>query len=300
MASRREFSVEQMAQRFGVTQRTIYRDLADLQSRRIPVRRGDHGYNLIEGAVFRPLNLTARERAVLQLALSNPALRRQPTLAKELERLVDKLHAVTDLMEEGREAMLAGPESTGEISPQVSSTLDTATRERQTTEIRYASLTTPGDRLRLIDPYGLFHRQGVWYCAGHCHTNDEMRIFRLDRISEARATTKTFEPRVVDLDAFFADSWSVFQGTERHEVHLHVAAELAPLFRRGNLHEGERVVDREDGSIDYHVVLSHLEEIARFVVGFGGRVKVVGPEELGVRVREIAEGVLGAQHVSRQ
>jgi predicted DNA-binding transcriptional regulator YafY len=38
--------------------------------------------------------------------------------------------------------------------------------------------------------------------------------------------------------------------------------------------------------------LSHLDEIARWVVGFGGRIQVVAPEALRGRVREIAEGVV--------
>lgn len=292
LSSSREVSVETMAERFGVTERTVFRDVAELQTLPVPLVRGKHGYRLMDGAILRPLNLNAKERAVLQLALANPALRRGCVAPQTLERVIDKLHAVSALVEEGREAVLSGPERTGEVPGAVSAALDQATRERRTVEIRYTSITTPGNRERRLDPYGLFHRQGVWYCAGHCHENEEMRTFRLDRITEALLTENTFEPADVDLEAFFADSWNVFQGTERHQIQLHVNTDLAPLFRRGSLHEGGEVRELDNGAIEYHVILSHLEEIARFVVGHGGRVRVLAPEALRARVREIAEGAL--------
>ncbi len=48
----------------------------------------------------------------------------------------------------------------------------------------------------------------------------------------------------------------------------------------------------DGGDIEYRVRLSHLDEIARWVVGFGGEVRVEEPEALRAKVREIAEGAL--------
>lgn len=288
----RERSVQEIAERFEVTERTVYRDLQELQEQRIPLVRGEHGYRLVEGSTLRPLNLTAAERAVLKVALSNPALRNNPALAQQLAPLVDKLDNVTRFVEESTEALIAGPERSGEPAPEVSLQLQMAVRERRTVRAEYTSLTTPGTRWRRIDPYGTFHRADVWYVAGRCHTNDEMRIFRLDRISSVELGSDRFEPPSLDLEQYLADSWAVFLGNQEHVVRLEVEPELAPLFRAGRHHPGEKVEERADGSALYTVTLTHLEEIARFVLGFGGRVRVVGPDELRERVRELAEGAL--------
>lgn len=76
------------------------------------------------------------------------------------------------------------------------------------------------------------------------------------------------------------------------EVVLRFAAELAPLIEGGGHHPGEELRRIADGAIEYRVQASCLDQIARWVVGFGGGVRVESPPELAARVRELAAGVL--------
>src|SRR6185436_17117819 len=112
----------------------------------------------------------------------------------------------------------------------------------------------------------------------------EPRIFRLDRISGVRtaaSTTPPFTPAgTFDLDTYLRDAWRVFVGRERHEVVLRFAPRLAPLILNAEHHVGEEKRELEDGSVEYRVKLSSLEEIARWVVGFRGGVEVVRPRSL--------------------
>lgn len=296
LSGRRAYKVDELAVRFELTERTIYRDLSEL-SRRYPVVRGEHGWRLMDGAKLGALHLNTRERALLQLALSNEALRRQPAVAAVRDSVVAKLEHLNALADEGGSALLAGPERTGDVPPQVVDALDQAVRERRTLEITYTSLTTPGSRTRRLDPYGVFHREGVWYSSGHCHVNDELRIFRLDRIIAARCTEERFEAKEFDLEEDLSHSWNIYRGHELHNIRLHVPADLAPLVRNGALHEGAEVVELDPiglGAVEYRLRLSHLEEVARWVVGFGGRIRVVAPPKLRLRVRQVAQGALRA------
>lgn len=294
LGGRRPRSLREIVSHFEISERTAYRDLADLQRRDIPLYRDEHGYRLVEGATLRPLNLTAEERALLRLALANPALRKRPVLARRLRTLEAKLDAVTRATEETPEALaLAGPERTGAVPDVVLNTLERATAGRRRTEILYASLSGKTRRWRALDPYAVFHRDGAWYAAGHCHVNDEPRTFRLDRVQDARLTGTTFaRPPGFRLDAYLVGAWSIFRGPDRHEVVLHFPPELAPLVQNAQIHPSQEVHELDDGAIEYRVQLSHLDEIARWVVGFGGDVEVVEPEALRRRVREIAEGVV--------
>jgi predicted DNA-binding transcriptional regulator YafY len=173
--------------------------------------------------------------------------------------------------------------------------LERAVASRRRAEILYASLSGATRRWRGVDPYLLFHRDGAWYLAGRCHTNAEPRTFRLDRIVEARLAEATFTPpRDFSLDTYLASAWSIFRGPELHDVILRFPPALAPLIEHAQHHPGEERCPLDDGEIEYRVRLSHLDEIARWVVGFGGRVRVVAPEALRERVRKIAEGVMRA------
>ena len=100
LAGRRSRSIEEIAEYFGTSQRTAYRDIADLSRQNIPVMRDRYGYRLLDGSTIRPLALTSEEHAALMLALSNPALRRTPELARTLKMVEAKLEAANAAVEE--------------------------------------------------------------------------------------------------------------------------------------------------------------------------------------------------------
>lgn len=294
LSERRSRSLREIVEHFEISERTAYRDLAALGGKNVPLYRDEQGYRLVEGATLRPLNLTAEERALLRLALDNPALRARPALERRLRTLRAKLDAVTRAAEETPRALaLAGPERSGTVPDGVMETLERAVAARRRAEILYASLSGGTCRWRGVDPYLLFHRDGAWYLAGHCCVNAEPRTFRLDRVAEARLAEGTFTPPPdFTLESYLASAWSIFRGPELHEVVLRFPPELAPLVEHARHHPGEETAATADGGLEYRVRLSHLDEVARWVVGFGGQVAVVAPEALRERVREIAEGVV--------
>lgn len=295
LSEKRARTVAELARRYEVSERTIYRDLSRLSGNRIPVTRDETGYRLLEGSTMRPLSLTAGERAILRLALDNPAIARQPSLAKTLELLRAKLDTVTAAVEETPEALaLAGPDRSGTPPGEVVTAVEEAIAKRRALEIDYASLSGGHRAWRALDPYALFHRSEAWYLVGRCHHNDAPRTFRLDRIEAARSRPDPIEPPAdFDLDDYLAHAWGVFRGEHLFEVVLRFDAALAPLIENARHHEGEEVTRLPSGELDYRVTLSHLDEIARWVLGFGGACRALAPEELVARVREMGEGVVG-------
>ncbi|HUP25081.1 MAG TPA: WYL domain-containing protein [Thermoanaerobaculia bacterium] len=301
LAGRRPRKLSELAEELATSQRTIYRDLATLEARRIPLTRDHHGYRLVDSAQLRPLNLTAEERAVLRLALDNPVLRARATLRRSLATLSSKLDAATAALGETPEALaLATLDRTGPVDDTVLAGLEGAVGSRRSIEMRYHSLSRPARRLRWrrLDPYRLFHRADAWYVAGHCHRNGELRLFRLDRIAELRPTDDAFEhPADLDtaLSALFDHSWAIYRGGGRHHIRLRFDPSLVALLESARHHRGEELQRLVGGALEYRVTLSHLDEIARWIVGFGGKCQVVEPETLREKVEGLARGVLGGE-----
>ena len=154
----------------------------------------------------------------------------------------------------------------------------------------YRSLWSRRQTSRGLDPYAVFHRENTWYLVGHCHMRNEPRTFRLDRVVEAKRLVGTFDRPPFDLDAFLQQTWSVYRGRTLHEVVIHFDASLAPLIQQGAHHPGERIKKLKNGRLQYRVTISHLDEIARWIVGFAGTARAVGPPALVARVTEIAAG----------
>ena len=297
LGGRRPRSMKEMVRHFEVSERTLFRDLAALERRRIPLTRDEHGYRLVEGATLRPLRLTGEERALLRLALGNAVLGRQPHLARRLAVLEAKLDAVAAAAEETPEALaLAALDRSGEIPREVFGGLERAAAAGTAVEILYASLSGGTRRWRGVDPYCIFRREGTWYLAGRCHLNDEPRSFRLDRIAGVRRLGPRFSlPERFDLERYLEGAWGIFRGHREHEIELCFSPKLAALVENARHHDGESWERLPDGSIAYRVRLTHLEEVARWVVGFGGDCRALAPEALRERVRKIAAGALEAE-----
>ena len=98
LGGRRSWRPADIADRFGISERTAYRDLQDLSRLQcIPITRDEDGYRLVEGATIRWLGLTSTERATLKLLLQHPAFR---TASELMSRLEGKLDAATRELEE--------------------------------------------------------------------------------------------------------------------------------------------------------------------------------------------------------
>ena len=295
LAGQRPKTVQEIADRFEISERTAYRDLAELTRSNIPITRGEHGYQLLEGAIIRPLALTAAERAVLKLVIENPAVRPTMDIGRTLELVKAKLDAATKHSEETPRALtLAGPERSGAVAKGVTSLLQAAIRERTPVSLRYRSLAGRHAAWRGVDPYEMFHRENAWYLVGRCHLHDEPRTFRLDRISEVTPFDGTFDAPDFDVSEFLQHTWSVYRGRQLHHIVVHFDAALAPLLEQGMHHPDERIETLENGAREYRVSLSHLDEVARWIVGFGGAARAVEPPALVARVGAIARGAQDA------
>lgn len=300
LSGRRALSVAEIAARLEISIRTAYRDLAELEANRIPLETGNGRYRVRETARPPALDLSARERLLLRVALANPALRGRSALARDLRELERKL-AATDREHPPRSAplALANLDRTGPVSESVFDPLERAIADRRTSDARYESMSDRVARWRTLDPYRLFLRADVWYVAAWCHENREIRTFRLDRFDEVRPRQKRFDPPSdFDLEAFLAKAWSVSRGREAHVVEVTFDAVLRPLFARGRHHPGEAVTVLPDGSCRYRVHVSQLDEIARWLVGFGGLARVEAPEALRQQVERLATASAAANRRS--
>ncbi len=287
----------ELARRFRVSQRTVFRDLADLQEMHLPiVSVAGRGYRLPSEAVLPAMKLTPDELALVRVALAQPALARQRPLRATLKSLESKLSGLTAALDDSPTALhLAGPDQTGECAAEALPALERAVEEHRECTIRYLSLASGSDRWRQVRPYALFHRTGAWYLAAHCLEHSGLRLFRVDRVLGVQLAARTFEvPPDFDLERLLAGAWGVSIGDHEVEVSLRFDAAVAPLVLNARHHPGEQVERRADGSVGYRVRLTSLDEIARWVLGFGGLAVVESPTELRERVTGLARGVLAA------
>lgn len=293
----RRLSIAEIARRFEVSPRTAYRDLELLERRHGAAIVAEEGrYRLMESATLRPLNLTHEEAVLLHIALHEGALAVRGAFARRLRSIEAKLAAAMRRPSAGESPLsLATVDRTGPAADAALTALEPAIAERRVCEAVYESLSGGDRRARRLHPLRLFQRADAWYLAAFTPEHDEVRVFRLDRFDQVEVLADRFAPPPgFDLETFLADAWELFRGEQALDVHLRFDPSLAPLILRARHHPGEQVSTGEDGTIDYRVRVTHLDELARWIVGFGGNVVVLGPEALRARVVDLARGVVEA------
>jgi predicted DNA-binding transcriptional regulator YafY len=290
--------MDDLVRELGASARSIYRDLADLEARGIAIERVDGAYRLAAEIPLHPPPLVRDERLLLSILVANPVVSDQPHFRRALEGLRAKLIAAHGAG--GRPGgALAGPDRSGAVPEEIAGEIGNAIAERRSVSILYASLSGGSARWRGIDPWTLIHRCEAWYLIGRCHVHDEPRTFRLDRIKGVLPIGTTFDAPPLDPDRWFANSWGVAASGAPREVVIVFDATLAPLIENARHHPNETKRRLEDGRIEYRARIGALDEIARWIVGFGGAAQAIAPPELAVAVRAIASGCADAHAKGR-
>ncbi len=191
----------ELADRFGVSRRTIERDLDTLRLAGVPLygdrgRRG--GTGLIAAGPTRPISLTPAEATALVVAAHlSPdapfASAGRSAIEKILGALDEGGRVATETLR-GRFRLAAPP---ARARPRVRSTIEDAVRQQRVVRIGYTDRNGVSTR-RDVDPVGLYLDVDHWALIGWCHLRADARMFLLDRIGEARLTRRAAEPH--DLD----------------------------------------------------------------------------------------------------
>jgi predicted DNA-binding transcriptional regulator YafY len=294
-------SVEDLTERFRVTRRTIYRDLAELQELRIPLV-SDNGYwYLMKGYPVPPIEFSLDEVAVLAWALGwasrNPVLG-GATAISAMDKLKDAVQdrSFCTLMDELETSVVVDPSSArpipGEIG--VEDIVRRAVRGSHKLEIVYGSLYSGETTSRIIRPYGLAYRGVGLYVIGWCELRQAQRTFRLSRIRSARWLKDRFQvPTDFDLNAHLMTVWGIEDGPDM-QVILRFSPKVAQLARETRWHPTQEVEEQPDGGVLLHMLTRGRGELARWIAQYGGEVMVLEPVELAVAVRAIGDGIVRA------
>ncbi len=188
-------TAQALADRTGVSVRTLYRDMETLAASGVPVigTRGT-GYQLPPTVTLPPLTLTPAELEALNLGLAIAAEVADPDLRAAALSLTDKLDAVlpeTAVAEADAWKFAKNPFADSARGFTLMPTLRAAIKARQKVRITYtskgASVTS-----RTIRPLEMAYWSRVWTLTAWCEARGAHRVFRLDLINTAEALPELF------------------------------------------------------------------------------------------------------------
>lgn len=285
-----------LAATFGVSTRTIYRDIDALNEAGLPiVAVPGKGYRLYEGFFLPPLTLTSDEAVLLLLSTDavadglgvNYQAAARAARAKIEAVLPDRLRAeMTALQNSLRFVPVNAFDDPAE--QQGLAVLRQALAEQRAVRFRYGE--EDGDTLT-VNPYGLMHVGGAWHLVGYQHERQSVRHFRLGMMTALEVRDETFErppgyTRPPDQAAAHRDT----------VVRVRFDADVARWVRDAPSAYLTEIETRDDG---LHVMLKvqRETEVLPWLLSWGAHAHVLEPASLQRLLAREAEKMVSRYQV---
>ena len=294
LQSRPVVKASDMAERFEVSLRTIYRDMRTLSEAGVPIcGNSGIGYSLVEGYRLPSLMFTKEEAMAFLTAekiieqitdtQNSNFFRQGMDKIRAALRVVDKnyIHEMDDAIAvyKSRQAR--------ESLPNLLQTILSSINEKLIIEIDYTNAGENKSK-RSLEAVGISYSHPNWYLSAWCHLREEYRIFRLDRISNIETTagkhTKVHPPLESLLEADCPQSLT--------EVVLHTSKDVARYnadrcYFMGLTGEKE-LANRE---IEQTYMAYSLEPLARWVLANSDTTTVIRPNEVKDIIKQIIKNL---------
>ncbi|MHB9753221.1 helix-turn-helix transcriptional regulator [Streptomyces sp. BYX5S] len=295
----REWPGGELADRLGVSRRTVRRDIDRLRDLGYPVQAtlgADGGYRLVAGKALPPLVLDDEEAVAIAVGLRAGAGHAVEGVEEASVRALAKLEQVLPSRLRHRVATLQTatiPLTSGDgatIAPETLTVIASAAAGSERLRFHYRARDTAESR-RLVEPHRLVSTGRRWYLVAYDIDRDDWRTFRVDRVSEPFATGARFAPREVpegDAAEYVRRSVSSWGGGAAYELDVEFAAPAGTIAQRIPAVVGvpeplneERCRLRATSTDPVHWTAVRLA-----MTGVDFRVR--GPEELVAAVRELS------------
>jgi predicted DNA-binding transcriptional regulator YafY len=297
LQAKRVVSGPALAEQFGVSLRTVYRDLRSLETAGVPLL-AEHavGYSLVEGYRLPPVLFTREEAIALLTAEKLAARLTDSPTARLTGAAMDKLRAVLRRPDRDHLETLAphihvfAPRG----QPADSATyqqLVTAIAARRVVRLHYQAGNTDAVTVREAEPIGVY-LSGQWHVVAYCRLRQGLRDFRLDRIQQLDVQTEIFAARPETLQQYWATADNR-RPTTKVVLRYQPAAALPALaqqlhatkYQYGWAHEQPLA----DGSLEMTLFIGSFDYLAAWLLPHAGAVTVLEPPALQDCLREWAQ-----------
>lgn len=285
LQSKKIVKAQELADRFGVSLRTIYRDIRTLEASGVPIySEAGVGYSLVEGYRLPPVMFTREEAASFIAAEKLMAKFTDEKMKAHFESAVFKLKSVLrsdekDWLEsvEGRIKISDRSKDFPEQSPEVLHDLFESIAQKIQLKMKYQSLEAENPLERNIEPVGLYHENNFWYIVAYCHLRKDYRNFRTDRILELQKTDLLFEVEHRELEYYLKKE------EKGNEVLMRILVDwkVSRYIQNDRKFYGFIAEERKGDKLEMLFKGNFQENgIARWILMFGDYVEILEPPEL--------------------
>lgn len=277
-------TAKELAENFGVSTRTIYRDIDTLSLSNIPVytNKGSGGGISIlpEFTMDRSLFSEKEQGEIISALHSLKAVK-----YSEADSVINKLEAIfknTDnynWVEVDFSYWGSGEEEKSKFNSLKSSIIS-----HNVVEFDYVSSYGKITR-RVVEPIKLIFKGQAWYLQGFCQSRQDNRIFRISRMKSLEAKDRTFKSHKIEN--------SIIKNIQvKSDVTIKLKFKPQILYRVYDEFSYENIKQNEDGTVEATKTFPKGDWVYGYILSFGSLAEVLEPEDIRTKIRELLKDTL--------
>ncbi|WP_273277367.1 helix-turn-helix transcriptional regulator [Maribacter polysiphoniae] len=209
LKSRRILNATELSDKFDISVRTVYRDIAKLNEAGIPVITLEgRGYTLMDGYTMAPVQFTEKEANALITAQHLVNKSKDSSFVSDFGEAMIKIKSVfrSSILEKSEllnNKIHVFDHSFENISSNALSEIQLSITNFNYIEINYQKAEDPNITFRKIEPCAIISTDQKWILIAWCHLRKDYRAFRIDRIQHFKILQEKFEDRKFNIQQYF-------------------------------------------------------------------------------------------------
>ena len=207
LQSKKVVQAADLATKFDVSIRTIYRDMLALSDAGVPIgAEAGTGYFLVDGYSLPPIMFTEKEANALVTASKIIQTNNDKSLILAYSEAIEKVKAILhstqkEKLELLEKRMVSPSKNTSPVSTYLS-VIQKSITDYRVLEIEYTAASSEYTK-RKIEPLGVYFTNNIWVMIAYCRLRNDYREFRTDRIISLIEISELYPPKFFTLEDYF-------------------------------------------------------------------------------------------------
>lgn len=281
-----------ISERYGISMRTVYRDISTLKNAGIPII-GDPGvgYSIMEGYRMPPMMFDKQEASALLTAEKFIGKLTDKNTLENYKSAMLKIKSILRSSEKQSLAKLDGAiavsdnNSWGDQAYLQDMFSSIATKKVLEIEYRKADGTTS---LRILEAIGCYHQYNAWYLIAFCLERKDYRTFKVNRVKNLKVLEQTYTTKHISLRDYIDrqdDSWK--EDKKFHAIEIAFKHSLLEHAERRKYYFGFVEQTIKGDEVHMKFLNTSLELLARWLMQFGDQATALAPIELVDRMKSL-------------
>lgn len=286
LQSKKIVRAKDIADRFNVSIRTVYRDVQTLVEAGVPIgSEAGIGYYIIDGYRLPPVMFTKEEVTAFLTAEKLIEKFADNSIDSNFKSGMMKIRAILkstekemlESIEENIEVLSRRPQLKNSNKSNHTQSLIESISERKSLNIRYHTFYSNEIKDRNIEPIGIFFSAGYWHTIAFCELRQDYRDFRLDRILSITKTDKTFKKKHPSVKTYLG---KITKEQNLVTIIIRVDKEVAQFLTEQKYYNGFVNEQLIGDKVQMTFLTSSTEYFVRWFLMFADKADILSPDSL--------------------